>query len=57
MTEHFADPATARQLIRGMIVMSLAVGPASAAQTALVTRFARALGVEEPASLQPTGGT
>ncbi len=46
---HFNDPGLARQLVRGMIVMGLAVGPATREQTDLIGRFAHALGVEEPA--------
>ncbi len=49
LAAHFADPAAARQLVRGMIVMSLAVGPATPGQMKLVDNFAHALGVEEPA--------
>lgn len=49
LAEHFSDPALSRQLIRGMVVLSLAVGPPSDDQTALIRRFAHALGVDEPA--------
>ncbi|WP_428267544.1 hypothetical protein [Haliangium sp.] len=49
LAQHFDDPALARQLIRGMIVMSLAVGPAAPAQIELIGRFAAELGVDEPA--------
>ncbi|HEU0156182.1 MAG TPA: hypothetical protein VFQ82_08935, partial [Stellaceae bacterium] len=45
----FADPALARQFVQGMAVVSLAEGPPSEAQSRLMTRFAAALGVEEPA--------
>ncbi len=49
LAEHFGDPALARQLIRGMIVMSLAIGPATPRQMELIGGFARALSVDEPA--------
>jgi hypothetical protein len=49
LAEHFTDPDLSRQLIRGMLVVSLAVGPASEDQTELISHFAHALGVEEPA--------
>lgn len=49
LAKHFGEPALARQLVRGMIVMSLAVGPATPAQMKLIDGFARALGVDEPA--------
>ncbi len=49
LAAHFADPALGRQLVRGMLVMSLAIGPASPAQVELIGRFARALDVHEPA--------
>jgi hypothetical protein len=45
----FADAALARQFVQGMTVVSLAEGPPSEAQSRLMTRFAAALGVEEPA--------
>jgi hypothetical protein len=48
LAEHFGDPALARQLIRGMIVMSLAAGPATPVQIELIGRFARELSVDEP---------
>jgi len=41
--------AQARQLIRFMVVMCLADGPPSTGQISLVSAFAAALGVEEPA--------
>lgn len=40
------DPAGRRQIIRGMMVLSLIDGEASPAEAALVERFAKALGVE-----------
>jgi len=49
LARHFDDPALARQLVRGMVAMSLAEGPPSAQQVALVKRFADALEVREPA--------
>jgi len=45
----FTDPALARQLVRGMVAMSLADGPPSRQQIALIDDFATALGVAEPA--------
>ncbi|HEY1257697.1 MAG TPA: hypothetical protein VGF34_00500 [Stellaceae bacterium] len=45
----FTDPALARQFVQGMAVVSLAEGPPSEAQSRLMTRFAAALGVDEPA--------
>ncbi len=49
LAQKFDDPAIARQLIRGMVIMSLAEGPASPRQTELISTFAAALGVKEPA--------
>ncbi len=49
LAKHFEDPALARQLIRAMVIVSLAVGPATPAQTELIVGFARQLGVDEPA--------
>jgi hypothetical protein len=49
LAEHFRDPALARQLVRGMLVVSLAVGPATPVQMELIGRFASELGVDEPA--------
>ncbi len=49
LAEHVDDPALARQMIRGMLVVSLAVGPATPAQIELIEGFAGALGVDEPA--------
>ncbi len=45
----FDDPAAARQLVQGMVIMGLADGPASRRQSELIARFAAALGVDEPA--------
>ncbi len=49
LREHFADRALARQLVRGMLVVSLAVGPTTPAQMELIEQFADALGIDEPA--------
>jgi hypothetical protein len=49
LAARFDDPPLARQLVRGMVAMSLAVGPPSEAQTGLIGAYAGALGVEEPA--------
>ncbi len=43
------EPALARQLVQGMVLMSLAVGPTSPAQLGLIEGFAEALRVREPA--------
>lgn len=48
LAAHFDSPDLARQLIRGMVVMSLADGPASQQQSELITAFAAALQVDEP---------
>jgi len=45
----FHDPELSRQFLQGMAVVSLADGPTTAAQAALMTAYARALGVNEPA--------
>ena len=47
--EHFDDADAARQLVRGMVVMSLAVGTPTPRQMELIALFAAALGVDEPA--------
>ncbi len=49
LAKAFHDPALARQFVRGMAVTSLADGPATEAQTKLMSAYARALGVDEPA--------
>lgn len=49
LARYVGEPALARQLVRGMIVMSLAVGPATPRQMELIAGFARELAVEEPA--------
>ena len=48
LASHFDDPSQARQLIRLMVAMSLADGPPTKEQVALLSSFAAALGVEEP---------
>ena len=47
LAEAITEPAARRQIVRGMIVLSLMDGEASPAEAALVDRFARALLVEE----------
>ena len=49
LAAHLDDPAQARQLIRLMVAMSLADGPPSLEQVDLMSEFARALNVQEPA--------
>lgn len=49
LASHCDDPAQARQLIRLMITMSLADGPPTGEQMALLESFATALNVDEPA--------
>ena len=49
LAAHFQDPALARQLVQGMVVMSLADGPASRMQIEVISGFAAGLGVDEPA--------
>ena len=49
LAEQVDDPAQALQLIRFMVVLALADGPPSAVQMELLTAYARALGVDEPA--------
>lgn len=49
LATHFDQPALARQLVRGMVAMSLAQGRPTKEQVALISAFATALGVEEPA--------
>ena len=45
----FRDPPLARQFVQGMTVLSLADGPPTEAQARLMSSYARALGVDEPA--------
>jgi hypothetical protein len=49
LAAHVDDPAHALQLIRLMVVTCLADGPPSGGQMSLLSAFAAALGVEEPA--------
>lgn len=49
LAEHFPDAALRRQLIQGMLVMSLVDGPASHEQAKLISAFAAAMKVDEPA--------
>jgi hypothetical protein len=49
LAAHFDDADAARQLVRGMVLMSLAVGTPTPRQTELIALFAAALGVDEPA--------
>jgi tellurite resistance protein len=49
LADHLVDPARARQLVRLMVAMSLADGPPSEEQVALMSTFAAALDVKEPA--------
>ncbi len=49
LAEHFSNHALAEQLIRGMVVMSLAEGPATTPHVEQIKAFANALGVDEPA--------
>jgi tellurite resistance protein len=46
LARNLTDPALRRQIVRGMIVLSLIDGEASPAEAALVERFARALEIE-----------
>ena len=48
LATEIGDPAQARQLIRLMVVMSLADGPPSLEQMSLLSSFAATLGIEEP---------
>jgi tellurite resistance protein len=48
LARHLPDPGLRRQIIRGMVVLSLVDGEASPAEAAIVGRFAAALGVESP---------
>lgn len=48
ISRHLRDPAQARQLIRMLVMISLAEGPPSPKQFALISSFAAALGVDEP---------
>jgi tellurite resistance protein len=46
LARRLVDPAARRQIVRGMVVLSLMDGEASQAEAALVERFARALEVK-----------
>jgi len=46
LAANIPDPALRRQIIRGMVVLSLIDGEASPAEAAMVERFCRALGIE-----------
>jgi hypothetical protein len=48
LARHLLDPALRRQFVQGMLVVSLADGPPSAARMNAVERFARALDVDAP---------
>ena len=45
----FTEQALSEQLVRGMVVMSLAEGPSTTAQVEKIKKFAKALKVDEPA--------
>ncbi len=49
LAAHFRDRALARQLVRGMVAISLAAGRPTRGQVKLISSFASALGVVEPA--------
>ena len=49
LAKAFQDPALARQFVQGMMVVSLTDGPTTEAQSKLMSSYARALGVDEPA--------
>jgi len=44
----FHDPMLARQFVQGMMIVSLADGPTTEAQSKLMSSYAHALGVDEP---------
>lgn len=46
LARHIVEPALRRQIVRGMVVLSLIDGEASEAEAALIERFAEALEVE-----------
>lgn len=48
LARHVADPALRRQLVRGMVVLSIIDGEASAPEARVVERFAAALGIDSP---------
>jgi len=49
LVKHFTDPDLSRQLIQGMIVMSIVDNPTTIEQAKLISSFAKALNVAEPA--------
>lgn len=49
LASHLRQPELRRQLIQGMVVMSLVNGPSSSEQARLISSFASAMNVEEPA--------
>lgn len=49
LARHFDDLDLRRQLVQGMIVMSIVDGPATLDQVELISSFAKALEVDEPA--------
>ena len=49
LAKHFTDPALNRQLIQGMIVLSIVDNPTSKKQSELISSFSKALDVAEPA--------
>ena len=49
LSGHMVDPDLRRQLIQGMVVMSIVDGPATLDQIELISSFAKALDVDEPA--------
>src|SRR4051794_18865072 len=46
LARNITDPALRRQLVRGMVVLSLVDGEATPAEATIVERFARALSIE-----------
>lgn len=48
LAQHLVDPALRRQIVRGMIILSIVDGEASAAEARVVERFAAALGIDSP---------
>lgn len=49
LAKHLQQPELRRQLIQGMVVMSLVEGPSSSDQAKLITTFASAMQADEPA--------
>jgi tellurite resistance protein len=48
LARHVVDPALRRQLVRGMIIVSIIDGEASPEEARLVERYAAALGIDSP---------